>query len=112
MTLQSRRAVPTARWCGKSSANYTVTGEGSAAGRAPSPCDNRAVSTHAKTSLVMGASPYLLLTLTPLFWAGNWIIGRGLHSEIPPMAMTFFRWFFAVLILAPFALPQLRSDWP
>jgi drug/metabolite transporter (DMT)-like permease len=59
-----------------------------------------------------GASPYLLLTLTPLFWACNWIIGRGLHSDIPPMAMTFFRWLFAILILAPFAWPHVRRDWP
>ena len=28
------------------------------------------------------------------------------------MAMTFFRWFFAILILAPFALPHVRRDWP
>src|SRR6202051_4162424 len=58
------------------------------------------------------ASPYLLLTLTPFFWACNWIIGRGLYSEIPPMAMTFYRWFFALLILAPFALPHVRREWP
>ena len=59
-----------------------------------------------------GASPYLLLTLPPLFWASNWIIGRALHSEIPPMAMTFFRWLFAIVILAPFAWPHIRRDWP
>ena len=59
-----------------------------------------------------GTSPYLLLTLPSLFWASNWIIGRALHSEIPPMAMTFFRWLFAILILAPFAWPHLRRDWP
>ena len=58
------------------------------------------------------ASPYLLLTLSPLFWACNWIIGRGLHTDIPPMAMTFFRWLFAILILAPFAWPHVRRDWP
>jgi drug/metabolite transporter (DMT)-like permease len=58
------------------------------------------------------ASPYLLLTLTPLFWACNWIIGRGLHADIPPMAMTFFRWLFAILILAPFAWRHVRRDWP
>jgi drug/metabolite transporter (DMT)-like permease len=58
------------------------------------------------------ASPYLLLTLTPFFWACNWIVGRGLHTEIPPMAMTFYRWFFALLILAPFALPHVRREWP
>jgi drug/metabolite transporter (DMT)-like permease len=57
-------------------------------------------------------SPYVLLTLTPLFWAGNWTIGRGLHAEIPPMAMTFFRWLFAIVILAPFAWRHVKRDWP
>lgn len=57
-------------------------------------------------------SPYLLLTLTPFFWSCNWIIGRALHDDVPPLAMTFFRWFFAIAILAPFALPKLRRDWP
>ena len=28
------------------------------------------------------------------------------------MGMTFFRWFFAILILAPFAWPHVRRDWP
>jgi drug/metabolite transporter (DMT)-like permease len=59
-----------------------------------------------------GASPYLFLTLPPLFWACNWIIGRGLHSELPPMGMTFFRWLFAILILAPFAWRHVGRDWP
>ncbi len=58
------------------------------------------------------ASPYLLLSLTPLFWACNWVVGRSLYHDIPPMGMTFFRWLFAVAILAPFALPQVRRDLP
>ncbi|HEY8242093.1 MAG TPA: DMT family transporter [Casimicrobiaceae bacterium] len=58
------------------------------------------------------ASPYLLLSLTPLFWAANWVVGRSLHHDIPPMGMTFFRWLFAIAILAPFALPHVRRDWP
>jgi drug/metabolite transporter (DMT)-like permease len=66
----------------------------------------------AATARSRHVSPYLLLTLTPLFWSVNWIVGRGLHQDIPPMAMTFFRWFFAVLILAPFALPHVRRDLP
>lgn len=57
-------------------------------------------------------SPYLLLTLAPLFWSVNWIIGRALHASVPPMGMTFFRWLFAVLILLPFALPKMRGAWP
>jgi len=56
-------------------------------------------------------SPYLLLTLTPFFWACNWIVGRGLYAQMPPMAMTFYRWLFALLILAPFALPHVRREW-
>ena len=56
------------------------------------------------------ASPYLLLTLAPFFWSCNWIVGRGLSHEVPPLAMTFYRWFFAVLILAPFALRHVRRD--
>ena len=59
-----------------------------------------------------GASPFVLLTLAPLFWACNWIVGRGLSGDIPPFAMTFYRWLFALAILAPFALPRMRRDWP
>ena len=59
-----------------------------------------------------GANPYLLLTLTPLFWACNTIVGRGLAEDVPPMAMTFLRWFFAIVILAPLAWPHVRHDWP
>jgi drug/metabolite transporter (DMT)-like permease len=57
------------------------------------------------------ASSFLMLTLAPFFWACNWIIGRGLASEVPPLAMTFYRWLFALLILLPFALPRLVRDW-
>jgi drug/metabolite transporter (DMT)-like permease len=58
------------------------------------------------------ASPYLLLTLAPFFWACNWIIGRGLHADVPPMAMTFFRWLFGIAFMLPFAWPHLRQQWP
>ncbi len=59
-----------------------------------------------------GASPYLLLALAPLFWACNWIVGRGLAADVPPMAMTFLRWFFALVILAPFAWRHVMREWP
>ena len=63
-------------------------------------------------SVRRNASPYLLLTLPPLFWACNWIIGRAFHDDIPPLAMTFFRWLFAIAILLPFAWRHVRRDWP
>jgi len=58
------------------------------------------------------ASPYLLLTLTPFFWSCNWIIGRALHEDMPPMALTFFRWLLASLVLTPFVVSKLARDWP
>jgi drug/metabolite transporter (DMT)-like permease len=57
------------------------------------------------------ASPYVLLALAPFFWACNWIVGRWLHDEIPPMAMTFYRWCFAIAFMLPFALTHVRRQW-
>lgn len=51
-----------------------------------------------------------LLTLAPLFWSVNWVVGRGLADHVPPLAMTFYRWFFAIVILAPFALPRVLRE--
>lgn len=57
-------------------------------------------------------SPYLLLTLANLFWAGNWIISRAFRQELPPVALSFWRWGVALLCLLPFALQHVRRDWP
>ncbi len=57
-------------------------------------------------------SPYLLLTLANLFWAGNWVISRAFRGELPPIALSFWRWVVALLCLLPFALPHVRRDWP
>ena len=56
------------------------------------------------------SSPYLLLTLTALFWSGNFVIGRGAQGVLPPLAMAFWRWIVAFCVLLPFALgPMLRE---
>lgn len=56
-------------------------------------------------------SPYLLLSLTSLFWAANWVIGRAMRNEMPPVAMGFWRWVIALLLLLPFAAPELKRHW-
>jgi drug/metabolite transporter (DMT)-like permease len=56
--------------------------------------------------------PYLLLSLTSLFWAGNIILGRFIAGHIPPITLSFIRWSGASLILLPFAARHLRHDWP
>jgi drug/metabolite transporter (DMT)-like permease len=53
--------------------------------------------------------PYLLLSLAALIWAGNWVVGRAIRNEVPPVALAFWRWTIAAIILAPFALPRLRT---
>ena len=58
------------------------------------------------------ANAYLLLSLTALFWAGNFVVGRGVHEHVPPVALSWARWSLASLIILPFAIPHLRRDWP
>ena len=36
--------------------------------------------------------PYLLLSLTALFWAGNTVLGRFLAGHVPPITLAFIRW--------------------
>ena len=48
-------------------------------------------------------SPLLLLAVAPLCWAGNFVIGRAMHADIDPAALTFWRWAVAVGVLVPLA---------
>ena len=57
----------------------------------------------------------LLLTLPPLLWAGNAVVGSLVHALVPPMTLNFLRWALAFLILLPLAHRVLRPGsalWP
>src|SRR5712672_3820386 len=56
--------------------------------------------------------PYLLLSLTSRFWAGNIVLGRYVAGHVPPMTLSCVRWIGAFLMLLPFAWPHLMRDWP
>src|SRR3546814_14095123 len=56
--------------------------------------------------------PYLLLTATATFWAGNSIVGRAARDLVPPAALSFWRWTLALALLMPLAWPYLKRDWP
>ena len=47
--------------------------------------------------------PYLLLVLTTLFWSGNFVLSRGMHLDIPPLALSFWRWALALAIMLAFS---------
>jgi drug/metabolite transporter (DMT)-like permease len=55
--------------------------------------------------------PYLLLSLTSLFWAGNVVLGRYVAGHVPPIALATLRWGGAFLVILPFAWPHMMREW-
>ncbi|MCG3735696.1 DMT family transporter [Vibrio cincinnatiensis] len=53
---------------------------------------------------------YLLPLFTVLIWGGNSIVNKLAASVIEPSAMSFYRWFIAMLILSPFCLPSVLKQ--
>ncbi len=53
--------------------------------------------------------PYLLLTLAALIWSSNFVLGRYVSGAIPPLALSFWRWALALVLLLPFAWSELRG---
>lgn len=59
---------------------------------------------------VLNISPYGLLVLTTLFWAGNFVLGRAVHLDVPPLGLSFWRWLTALVIILPFAIPHWKAS--
>jgi drug/metabolite transporter (DMT)-like permease len=51
-----------------------------------------------------------MLTLAVLFWAGNFILGRAVRMDVPPIALAFWRWAVASLLVLGPALAPLKRD--
>lgn len=63
----------------------------------------------------MNPTTIFLLTLAPLLWAGNAIVGRMVHELVPPITLNFLRWAIALAILLPLASSIFKRDsalWP
>jgi drug/metabolite transporter (DMT)-like permease len=54
-------------------------------------------------------STALLLTIPPLLWAGNAIVGRLIRDAVPPMTLNLLRWSIALLILMVLGRSALRQ---
>jgi drug/metabolite transporter (DMT)-like permease len=50
----------------------------------------------------------LLMTLPPLLWAGNAVVGRLMVGQVPPLTLNLLRWALTALILLPLAWRALR----
>ena len=52
----------------------------------------------------------LLLTVPPLMWAGNAVVGSMVSALVPPMMLNLLRWVIAFVLLLPLSAWVLRPD--
>src|SRR5699024_7424079 len=56
---------------------------------------------------VIDMYPYILMIFVVIFYSGNILVGKGIN-ELPPLTITFFRLFIAIIVLYHFGF---RSAW-
>ena len=56
----------------------------------------------------LSPSTALLLTVPPILWAGNAVVGRLVRDAVPPMTLNLIRWSIALMILVPLGRAALR----
>jgi drug/metabolite transporter (DMT)-like permease len=49
--------------------------------------------------------------LATLIWSGNFVIARGVYSEISPVNLSFGRWSVATIVIFPFAFKKVQEEW-
>lgn len=54
---------------------------------------------------------YALVTAAAFLWATSIVVGRGVHEDIPPIGLSFWRWIVAALVLLPLVWRDLRRKW-
>ncbi|MFJ7734570.1 DMT family transporter [Lysinibacillus sp. NPDC097231] len=59
----------------------------------------------------MKIPPYVLLLLATLLWGGNFVIGRAVSGDIPPLTLAFLRWCVAFIVFFPIAFQNLKREW-
>lgn len=60
----------------------------------------------------MNFPPQLLLVLATLLWGGNFVIGRAVADDIPPLTLAFLRWCVAFIIFLPIVYRRTKQEWP
>lgn len=51
-----------------------------------------------------------LAILAVIVWSGNFIVSRGVSSEIGPVSLAFYRWLTATIIITPIAWKKFRAE--
>ena len=60
-----------------------------------------------KDSVNHGLGVYFILLLPPLFWSGNFVVGRAVADAHAPLGLSFSRWMLAFFLLLPFAIKPI-----
>lgn len=77
------------------------------------------MSTPSSTKLSLRLT--FLMSMPPLMWAGNAVVGRVFAGQVPPATLNLMRWVLAALVLLPLAwrslqdaggLAPVRARWP
>jgi drug/metabolite transporter (DMT)-like permease len=63
-----------------------------------------------KRVIAWALNPYVLLTLTMAVGSANLVAGRGVVGEVPPLTLSFWRWFTAVMVVLPFGIRPLIAQ--
>ena len=61
--------------------------------------------------MVSRSTAYALLVLTMALWGGAIVTARGVYDVVPPIALTFWRWSLAMVIMLPFVWRKLPAFW-
>ena len=62
--------------------------------------------------MISHSAAYVVLVTNMALWGGALVVARGVHELAPPMALTFWRWVIAALILLPFVARKLYQELP
>lgn len=58
-----------------------------------------------------GIPPQVLLVFATILWGGNFVIGRAVANDVPPLTLSFLRWCTAFVVFFPFAWPYIKKEW-
>lgn len=53
--------------------------------------------------------PIIALSLSSLFWSGNFIVGRAMRDDMQALTLNYWRWLIALLFLLPFTIRIVRQ---
>lgn len=54
---------------------------------------------------------WIMLVFASLFWAGNYILGKAVVTQMTPYQLTFFRWLFSSILLVVIAQLAEKPNW-